>query len=422
MRGFAVGSIYLGEVAKYTFENTTYSDNILFKIIYMGPLRLFLNQEFWIFVFFGITGYLLEGKKEDHILRRIIQRYLRLVLPTFLVMSMYFFIGQLGAFKFFRSADTKLSLATTMSFGDFLHDGISESTTGTGAAMLTTTFVIAASFWYAIQQFLIVMLAKQVLKMESAMIYLGIIAVCLIGQWNYTEIKKDVVNGAWGLSYYGNIPQFMAFTPAFLIGGLFASLGNKDQFKIWHYLKKIPALIHFIILAVAGSFQAGPGQDYCLKSTIGNNSCILWKTVSLDYRIPQLIFIYMGMISLFFVSFTNKDVQKYLSKEWVRKVGDVALMFWLLSTGFVAWLQKDTAYLLKDKLGIPNWINFCIAFVLWTPPLYWSAKYLTDKLDKECIAISKEVAAAFTDKMVKNVMSLVFWLFIVWVIADKICN
>lgn len=189
---------------------------------------------------------------------------------------------------------------------------------------------MADILWYSFFVFVSMDLLQRA-KLDRTLVYSVLLILCIVAITQYDNIDQGKLHNDFGMSMYGKYINTFAILPAFLIGMLFSHFQYSDKHGIFGKIKKVKGIIWFIIFFLCGSFEAGPNDNYCKASVRGgSDTCILWKTMSLDYTIAPLFFIYLAMFALFALTFTNNDMQDFLSKPLPMQVGNCSFMFYLL--------------------------------------------------------------------------------------------
>jgi len=93
------------------------------------PLRLLFHGNFWVLVFFLISGFVLpmryfETGTGPNLLFRMIKRYFRLMIPLFAIITIYWVYVRCGLVYFDYYSVSQFNNVKTKSFGDLWFDGL----------------------------------------------------------------------------------------------------------------------------------------------------------------------------------------------------------------------------------------------------------------------------------------------------------
>lgn len=93
------------------------------------PLRILLVGPFWVLIFFTISGFVLplryfETGRAPNLLLRMIKRYLRLMLPLFGIISIYWVYVRLGLMYFDFYSVSQFDRVRVKDFSRLWYDGL----------------------------------------------------------------------------------------------------------------------------------------------------------------------------------------------------------------------------------------------------------------------------------------------------------
>lgn len=266
----------------------------------MTPLGLFFNGYFWVVVFFILSGFVLPvrffaTRRPACIYGGTFRRYLRLMLPLFVIISIYYLIVKMG-----WANPHSFQTIKTKTFFELILDG----TIGTWLNNKDYTYAswtLSIELWAT---FFVYLIANTVIHYQRRWaIYLALfvffITPMVTDAYKYTKyhISKK------------NTPLFWHM-PIFLIGVVLSDMehvyykGKRplDYIREWNIWWSIVRNVVLLFLFV--SYGSYDGEHRCKVHK--NSNCDYWMYATFNFFIPVEVCFYIGALSIILLALVSE--------------------------------------------------------------------------------------------------------------------
>jgi len=342
--------------------------------VHQTPLMLFIHGSFWVVVFFILSGFVLplnffKTGRETCITGGTFRRYLRLMLPNLMIISLYYLFAKMDWF----GQDTYKKIKDR-SFGDFLECQLFATWYGDNS-WATATWTMSVELFAT---FFIYLIAQTAVKYRGRFwIYFFACMFVFIPQATDYLDKRPSKNFIYKL---GNIALNM---PVFFFGVMFADIETwkdfrpLDSVRELHWGWKIP--INTVIIAIIVSYGSYWDTGMCLS--VGDGNCEFWRYVSFEWQMPVPVAHYLAANLLIFLALTSQAFQWVLGSLPFKFMGRISFSLYLVHELFTDGIMIDSYYYFIGQ-GYNAQDALWIIFAIYTPTLIVVAWILTLIVDE----------------------------------------
>lgn len=265
------------------------------------PAKILYHGYFWVIVFFILSGFVLpmnffRSGRQTCITGGTFRRYLRLMLPVLMIVSLYYLCLKLDFM-----GDYTFERIKTKTFVDLIFDTIFLTWFGDDS-WSTATWTLSIELFAT---FFIYLLSQTAVQYRNRYwIYFGA----------FLFIWFPMITDFQGWTKY-KVHKTISLFPVFFVGTILADLENIKprrpldgvrKLSIWW---KIPLnLVAFALFVLYGSFY---GDGNCILKDEGD--CEYHRIITINHIIPKLGCTYIGAIALIFLALTSQWFQYLLA-------------------------------------------------------------------------------------------------------------
>jgi peptidoglycan/LPS O-acetylase OafA/YrhL len=323
-------------------------------------------------LFFLLSGFVLplrwfKTKKDTCIYGGSFRRYFRLMVPLSVCLSLYYLVVMTGSTRptEFRSVKTK-------HFGNLLFDSFVGTWFG-DKSYTVVTWTMMPELWGSYFVYQLAFTASHYRKRFFVYLFPTIFAL-LADQLCPDNLRLGHVVSEPGKFFIGAMLADSEFMPNRFL----------DKFRNLSLCKAI--LRNFVLIYLILTLAALDLEDeaHCILAT--NDNCGYWKIASFGFNLNRFIANFLGAFCILILALTSAWTQKILKTTFLRLLGKISFILYLIHYLFIHWIMTATYFWLTVSFEWTHNSAWLFNFFVWTPFLFlfsWGLYKTVDEPSKD---------------------------------------